>query len=430
MYQPARGMLFHPRNKNISLGALIEAIYYTKVQRGEPDDSLLAQLRNLVEHCTGCGKCTAVCPVKIDSPAAALDMRAMLESEGAGGHPVKSRILEALAKNPAHLVPLAAKAASVGQAVANRAVGLVPAPWRGRMKSPLFSAKGPSTRFRNLAETLKLGAGSLFVPENHSGNEAVFYFPGCGAGLFYSTIGLAAVQLLLDAGTPVVLPPEHLCCGYPLLVSGCEEAFAANRTRNVDALESIFARTRAVGFNVRTVLTSCGSCRDGLARYELVKTMAEKPVQMDVTQFLMERTPSPEAPLPGRILYHASCHAEWAGLKADKAPKTYAAALAALTGADVTLSPGCCGESGLGALTSPDIYNAIRGQKQLQLEQDLRDLDEDAPVLVGCPSCKVGIKRSLMQMDKDREVLHTLEFLARAKRGDDWAKTAARLRGK
>ena len=54
------------------LGALIEAIYYSQVTSGKPDSCLLIELRHLLEHCTGCGRCTSVCPVKIDSPEVAL----------------------------------------------------------------------------------------------------------------------------------------------------------------------------------------------------------------------------------------------------------------------------------------------------------------------------------------------------------------------
>jgi hypothetical protein len=36
MYHPAKGLMYHPRNKNIALGALIEGIYYSQVQTGEP----------------------------------------------------------------------------------------------------------------------------------------------------------------------------------------------------------------------------------------------------------------------------------------------------------------------------------------------------------------------------------------------------------
>ncbi|MDR1360307.1 MAG: FAD-binding protein, partial [Deltaproteobacteria bacterium] len=72
MHDPGRGLLYHPRNRNLSLGALMEAIYYSQVNHGKSDSALLAQLRDLAEHCTGCGKCLAVCPVKIPSQEVAL----------------------------------------------------------------------------------------------------------------------------------------------------------------------------------------------------------------------------------------------------------------------------------------------------------------------------------------------------------------------
>ncbi|MGE4298280.1 MAG: FAD-binding and (Fe-S)-binding domain-containing protein [Desulfovibrionaceae bacterium] len=426
MYQPERSLMSHPRNKNISLGALIEAIYYTKVHKGEPDDSLLKQLRLMVEHCTGCGKCTAVCPVKIDSSGAALGMRALLVHEGMDGHPIKTRVLNYLAELPGKRVPLAARAAAVGQVVQNAALGLVPAKWTDRLKSPLFSGPGPTVGFRNLDDALALDKGNIFTPAGVDpaapGVEAAFYFPGCGAGLFYRSIGLATIMLLLDAGVPVVLPPEHLCCGYPLLASGCDEAFAANRDRNIKAIREFLGRAQSAGLAISRVLTACGSCRSGLARYELATVLAQKTEHRDVTQFLMERQTAPVAVADDRLLYHAACHAEWSGLAANKAADAYAGALRTLTGATVTVSPGCCGESGLGALTSPDIYNKLRDRKKEHLAEDLADYPNDTPILVGCPSCKIGIARSLMGMGKPQPVLHTLEFLAQARFGADWEK--------
>ena len=50
MYNPARGLLYHPRNKNLSLGALTEAIYYSQVQGGEPAPELYDELRRIMEN--------------------------------------------------------------------------------------------------------------------------------------------------------------------------------------------------------------------------------------------------------------------------------------------------------------------------------------------------------------------------------------------
>ncbi|MBU1001260.1 MAG: FAD-binding oxidoreductase [Proteobacteria bacterium] len=420
MFSPSRSLIHHPRNKNISLGAIIEAIYYSLVVSGEPDAELMQQLRDLMDHCTACGKCMSVCPVKINTPEVTLHMRTFLEDKGAGGHPVKSHILHYLAGDPGKRLPRAAKAAAMGQSLGNRAVGLIPAPWRKRAQSPVFQGKGPALGFKNLSETLHLDKGSLFAPTAQQGST-VFYFPGCGASLFTRSIGLAGLYLLLKAGTRVLLPPEHMCCGYPLLASGCEEAFHTNRSRNMDRLADLVRTATQSGFTPEHVLTSCGTCREALSEYHL-DTFTTPMAHMDVTQYILERTPGLNLKGQGPLLYHAACHAEWSGVPASKAGAVYAKALTRLTGQDVTLSPGCCGESGLGALTTPAIYNRLRAQKQMVLKEELPRYNAQSPVLVGCPSCRVGISRSLIAMNEHRTVLHTLEYLAGLVGGRKWKK--------
>ncbi len=428
MYYPEQSLLFHPRNKNISLGALIEAIYYNQVNKGEPDKKLLAELRRLMEHCTACGKCAAVCPVKIDTPRVTLFLRTFLEDYESGGHPVKHKVLSYLAKDPAKRVPKAAKYASLGQSFQNKLLKLAPAVWRKRMASPLFSGPGPVTEYTSLAEHLNLKQGGSFLPEDGAPyldedqtiQEAVYYFPGCGAGLFYPAIGLAGLMLLLRAGVAVIMPKEHLCCGYPLLASGSEEAFTTNQARNIYAIKKQIEDAQVEGIRATTILTSCGTCRDGLQRYDMDTLVGGKLKHMDVVQFLLERGPGFSIPGPEKLLYHGSCHAEWTGVHKAKAAGQYRSALANITGSDVTLSPGCCGESGMGALTSPKIYNRLRARKQEQLSKDLLHAGDQAPLLVGCPSCKIGISRSIMAMKRETSVLHTLEFLAASLYGEGW----------
>jgi Fe-S oxidoreductase len=429
MYYPQRGLEFHPRNKNISLGAQAEAIYYSQIQQGAPDRKLLDELRRIVDHCTACGKCTGACSVKIKTAEVTLDMRAFLEEKGAGGHPVKSKILRFLTQDPGKRLPMAAKVLSVGATAQRSGIKLVPEAWRTRFENPLLHGPGPLVGYRSLVETLHLGRGSIFVPRKGFTGEAAFYFPGCGASLFHRSIGLAAIGLLLEAGVAVALPEDHRCCGYPLLVSGREGDYVANRDRNVAAVADIFAKARQAGLRLGHVLTSCGSCREGLSSYELAGPDGP-PVRLDVAQYLLgsqdrlDRLGTiPADAVPAKVLYHPSCHAEWVGLPVAKASETYRAGLARLLGTQVALTPGCCGESGLGALTSPAIYNKIRQRKQEQLTRDFSGIDPAAPILVGCPSCRVGIERSLLQLGpvgQGRQVRHTLEYLAELLHGPKW----------
>ena len=195
-------------------------------------------------------------------------------------------------------------------------------------------------------------------------------------------------------------------------------------------LQSLLQKAKTLDLAPRVLLTACGTCRDSLSRYGLNGADSKPLPQMDVTQFILNRMPEkgPKASAPaGSILYHAACHSEWQGVSSSKAAETYRQALAQLTGDKVAVSPGCCGESGLGAMTSPDIYNKIRDQKQRQLSQDLEGAKDSLPIVVGCPSCQIGIKRCLIAQGKKHPVLHTLEYLADLVDGPRWPKALKKL---
>ena len=435
MFAPERGMLYHPRNKNISFGALVEAIYYSQITHGEPDKALLDKLRGITDHCTACGKCTGVCSVKIQSGQVALGLRSFLDQQDCGGHPIKHKILNYLAEDPAKRVPQAGKLMAYGQQFHGKAMTLVPKFWRNRIENPGLRGPNPSLGLRNLAERLDLDKGSIFIPQQgREAPETVLYFPGCGASVFSSIIGMAAVHLLLRAEVAVLMPHTHLCCGYPLLAAGMGEAYRQNRERNRAALAALLEEAEHLGLSPAFSLTSCGTCRESIEEHEL-KTLRPNLVHRDVTQFLLGRLEFPKSEDASPILYHAACHSEWSDVPKIKAADMYRAALAETTGRPVVLSPNCCGESGTGAMTTPAIYNRLRDRKRETLAENLADAAETMPILVGCPSCKMGISRILAEMRDKHTVMHTLEYLAEALDGPKWKKLlsknakAARVRG-
>ena len=373
MLYPERGLQYHPRNKNMVLGAVIEAIVYSQSTVGEPSHEALVELRRMVEHCTGCGRCEAVCPVHIPSANVALVLRAVLEKEGMGGHPLKSHILDWLTRKPAKRVPRAAKMAAIGQQAQNKMLSIVPGSIRSKLSSPLFASKGPTTNFTNLYDVLHIKNGSIFAPASsqEDPSQAVLYFPGCGGSLFSRAIGLSTLALLLQSGITVVMPPRHLCCGYPLLVSGADDNFARNMAGNLDVLSSVMERVEEAGLSITAVITACGSCREGLDRHNLsqLSGIPENPF-MDVMQFVLPRLSPDKSLWPGPIVYHASCHTAFAGVHKVKGVSAMTGALASFTGASVRVSQRCCGESGMVAMTSPQIYNLLRERKMNILRSD------------------------------------------------------------
>ena len=428
MCYPERSMQYHPRNKNMVLGMLLEAVYYSQVNKGAIDDNLLRWMRDLVEHCTACGRCLANCPVKIPSGEVALTLRSLLEHENAGGHPIKKRALEWLVHDVSSRVPKAAKMASLGQKVQNKLLGVVPSVWKKRMQSPIFAGSGPKMGYTNLYESLRLHRGSVFAPrEVTPGMPCVLYFPGCGGSLFYDRIGLAAIMLLLHTGHAVAVPPRHLCCGYPLLAAGMDTEYEDNMAQNRQYLASMLRNLIKQGFDVRYLATACGSCRDSLARMKLNEQFPQLE-QKDVSQIVLPllQHEGMEAPVaPGtNVLYHAACHCEWAGVPTLKGQAQLTGALEQLCKVKVSTIPGCCGESGMGAVTSPTIYNLLRARKKERLAKAFEPQPQTGacyagPILVGCPSCKIGIARCLIQLKEKHPVLHVLEWLANQVDGED-----------
>ena len=432
MCYPERSMQYHPRNKNMVLGMLLEAVYYSQVNKGAIDDNLLRWLRDLVEHCTACGRCLANCPVKIPSGEVALTLRSLLEHENAGGHPIKKRALEWLVHDVSSRVPKAAKMASLGQKVQNKLLGVVPSVWKKRMQSPIFAGSGPKMGYTNLYESLRLHRGSVFAPrEVTPGMPCVLYFPGCGGSLFYDRIGLAAIMLLLHTGHAVAVPPRHLCCGYPLLAAGMDTEYEDNMAQNRQYLASMLRNLIKQGFDVRYLATACGSCRDSLARMKLNEQFPQLE-QKDVSQIVLPllQHEGMEAPVaPGtNVLYHAACHCEWAGVPTLKGQAQLTGALEQLCKVKVSTIPGCCGESGMGSVTSPEIYNILRSRKQENLARAMGDNYKDI-VLVGCPSCKIGVARCFLNMKRKNHVVHIAEFLAGLIDGEDRRQTFRRLVG-
>lgn len=425
MYFPEQNMRYQPRNKNMVLGALIEAIYYTQVHTGKADMILLSELNQMVEHCTGCGKCESVCPLKIASAEVALDLRGYLETEGATGHRLKAKALKFVEKAPERRLPLMGKMASFGQGMQNKILHVVPQGLRKQFYNPLFSGFGPKPHYRNMYEVLHLDRGSYFVPEGKV-RGTVLYFVGCGGGIFFREVGIAGLALLLNAGYGVVLPKRPQCCGYPLLAAGDQEGFATNQDRNIVLLRELAESVAALGAPITEVLTACGSCLDGMERHfigHVLKHNGNDAVRLDdLGNFLF---PLIKGSLPGytksdHIIFQSPCHAQIPHEKASVSGQKYAKKIADTLGATVKLSPGCCGESGLGAMSSPAIYNIIRDKKSLQLEQDIEAMGEKSKVLVSCPSCKMGLSRIFMNKGEKREVAHLTEFFAEDIFGKNW----------
>ncbi len=72
VYHPGSNIFFHPRNKNMVIGSLIEALLYDMQRSHLPRFNQLKNLEEIADHCTMCRKCLAPCPVDIDTAEVSL----------------------------------------------------------------------------------------------------------------------------------------------------------------------------------------------------------------------------------------------------------------------------------------------------------------------------------------------------------------------
>jgi Fe-S oxidoreductase len=424
MYYPEKGYLYHPRNKNVSLGFLLEGLCYTQYIHGTPDQDLFDQLHSLVDYCTACGKCMNICPVKIDSAEITLNLRSYLEQQEAAVPRFKSRMLDFFSKDPER-IQLAAKAAAVGMPLHTTALRFIPPFWRRRLQNPLFQVPGTKFEVRHFTDLLKPEQGNVFVPEEQRGRdsiEGVLYFPGCGSGLFYSHIALAGMYLLLRAGIAVIVPHEHKCCGFPLLFSGCTKTFERNKDENLRYFYRLLEEADQCNVSAQFLLTSCGTCRAAFEDYDMDTTLSPRLRLMDVAQFVLPHLGVRDLmhPEDDRLIYHSSCHSAWTDVPQNQAAEIYSASLGNFLQTKVDVSSYCCAESGLGAFTAPGVYNSLRSRKRNALKRHVQNYQDGRPILVSCPSCKIGISRIVHAQKLGQRVVHTLEYIAENIGGPQW----------
>ncbi len=416
VYHPARGMFFHPRNKNLAIGSLIEALLYDAQRERSTRFELLRWLEDVADHCTICHKCLKPCPVDIDSGAVSILEREILQSWGYKNTTLATRAALSFldSRSPAYNKVFRSTVVRLGGAVQRAACELAAPlqPADGRpdayalqlLRSPM--PRIPAETLRDVIPACEPDQVLLFEPtpppdvaaralasngngERHENDAArtVFYFPGCGSERYQSHISMAALHVLLKMGTRVILPPPYLCCGFPAHVN----AKTAEHSRQVLRDTILFSQIREMFSYLEFdgCVITCGTCKEGLDAMEAGKLFGGRLV--DVAAYAVERglrlDPStPGAPAEEGLLYHAPCHDSLDG-KAEQV-------LVKLGGfGRIEAVPHCCSEAGTLALSRPDITDAMLHRKRSAFTEALRDR-RGATVLTNCPSCVNGLARN------------------------------------
>ncbi len=433
VYHPARGMFYHPRNKNLAIGSLIEALLYDAQRERSTHFELLRWLEEVADHCTICHKCLAPCPVDIDTGEVSILEREILTGWGYKHTPVATQLtLQYLdSRSPAFNNLFRTAVVQIGGA-AQRVATKLAAPLQPSEGASQFYplrllrssvAPVPSQTLRDVLPECEADQALVFEPpagHNSEEQKTVFYFPGCGSERLYSDISMAVIHLLLQTGTRVVLPPPFLCCGFPAHVN----AKASLHSRIVLRDTILFSQIRAMFayLDFDACVISCGTCREGLKHTDTAQLFTRV---IDVSAYLLERglkTPQvahirpllanvgePNGEQRPNYLYHAPCHDSLDG----QATKV----LTALGGfGSVQPVPHCCSEAGTLSLSRPDITDSMLHRKREALREVIPDAQK-ATVLTNCPACVQGLGRA---RDLGVEPLHIAVALAEKLSGHHW----------
>jgi FAD/FMN-containing dehydrogenase/Fe-S oxidoreductase len=388
VFIPRRGLFYHPRNKNLAIGAIIEALLYDAQRSQGRRFDVLKHLQDVSDHCTLCHKCLKPCPVDIDTGEVSVLEREILRGRKykRTKPPTALSLTYLSSESPAYQAAFRTVVLGMGvraQRVAATAARLLPKSLLAKGPLGLVARPLPLGDPRTLQDALPEWGGrqALVVRPQTPSGKAVFYFPGCGSERLHGRVGRASLYVLLKAGATVVLPPPGLCCGFPFGANGKASEKRRLELRNAIIFSQIKDMLSYLSFDA--VALSCGTCMEALDHLA-AGSIFGAPLK-DAAAWALDNGLRHEA--LGEALYHRPCHDTLKG----KALKVLEKA-----GAKVRDTPACCGEAGTLALSRPDIGDKLFDRKEDELRAALAERPADAPqavLLTNCPACLQGLGR-------------------------------------
>jgi FAD/FMN-containing dehydrogenase/Fe-S oxidoreductase len=417
VFYPAQSLFYHPRNKNLAIGALIEALLYEAQRFRTTEFRFLRQLEEVADHCTICHKCRGPCPVDIDTGEVSILERQILTARKYKRTTLatraslaylgsRSRAYNALFRR------LVLRWGTFWQRIGAALVAWLPGRSRLVRFWPLSLLGTPMPRpaarpLHRLLPKCQPTQALLFQPSGEAKRTA-FYFPGCGSERLYSKVGQASLYVLLKVGCRVVMPPPFLCCGFPIGVN----AKAVEHGRKILSDTIIFSQIREMfGYlEFDACVVSCGTCREALGSMGVTEIFGCG--LRDVSEFALGA--GLDVAQGGRFLYHKPCH--------DSLADGGRSLLQSRLGAEIESVEHCCSEAGTLALSRPDISAKMLDRKARVLGAALSSARR--PILTNCPSCLQGLGR---QSALGVEPRHVAVELARRLGGAEWESDLTRL---
>jgi FAD/FMN-containing dehydrogenase/Fe-S oxidoreductase len=411
VFHPARGLFFHPRNKNLAIGALIEALLYETQRERSTSFELLRHLEEVADHCTLCHKCAKPCPVDIDTGEVSVLERNILKARGykRTARATKATLAYLESRSPAANAVFRAGVVRLGGGL-QRALAKATSASQDHSAAPrsylsqLLRSPVTPVDAEELRDVLPRCAEDqvLVLEPERERTGTVFYFPGCGSERLRGRVGMAALHLMLETGTRVVVPPPYMCCGFPHRAAADRDAHGRIVLRDTIVFSQIREMFGYVDFDA--IVVTCGTCREALRAMEAEAIFGCKVV--DVSRHALDRGLVVKP--GGAAMYHTPCHDSLDGK---------AVAVLKRAGVEAHAVPHCCSEAGTLSLSRPDITDAMLHRKRLAIAAEIEERPKERVILTNCPSCMQGLGRNAALGVEPR---HIAEELAERASGRGW----------
>ena len=414
VFYPGGNLFYHPRNKNLALMSIIEALLYDAQRSRTIGLRPLRWLGELSDHCTLCHKCLSPCPVNIDTGEVSILEREVLAARRAKRTAMPTRIVLGYlaSRRPLENAMVRRTVLQWGGTAQRIGAWMVRCFLSQSQKSPKllapFSAPAPPIAAKSMGAILPPHDThhAMVIASEDKIQGTVLYFPGCGAERLHTDIGLASIFLLLQSGIRVVLPPKYLCCGYPARANAKTDLSSRQELHNTILFNQI--RSMLGHLNFDGCVISCGTCREALKRVR-ISEIFDSPL-FDIAEFVLAR--GLDVVLPEAVIYHQPCH--------DSLEGRGEALLHTMAANQVMVSPHCCSEAGTLSLSRPDISAAMFERKRVPLNRLASATTAPAQLITNCPACLNGLGRQRLAACH-----HMAVAMANAVDQDNWRATVS-----
>ncbi|MGY2896695.1 glycolate oxidase subunit GlcF [Deinococcus sp. UYEF24] len=258
-----------------------------------------------------------------------------------------------------------------------------------------------------------------FTPAQGVKRGRVAFLSGCAQQVLTPNFNAATVRVLSRNGVEVVIPPSQGCCGAAAMHTGARPLALEQARRNLGAFDPA---------DVDAVVSNAAGCGAGLKEYPMLlagegaadearaETLAAK--VRDISVYLAELSadgglePFMPTSRPIKVAYHDACHLAHAqGVKAE--PRALIRSIPGVTLLEVRQGDLCCGSAGTYNIEQPDLANQLGDLKAKNVIATGADY-----VVSGNVGCHTQLQSHLARLGSSIKVLHTIELLDLAYRGE------------